>query len=87
MLKPLQIGLIGFGTVGRGTYELLNRNQAIVQRRLGRSMHIAMVADLDADKVRSVVAKDCHVVSDAKHILEHPDIDVVIELEIGRAHV
>ena len=83
MLKPLQIGLIGFGTVGRGTYELLNRNQAIVQRRLGRSMHIAMVADLDVDKVRSVVANDCHVVSDAKHILEHPDIDVVIELVGG----
>ena len=52
MLKPLQIGLIGFGTVGSGTYQLLKRNQHEIQRRLGRGLHISMVADLDTEKVK-----------------------------------
>ncbi len=80
MLKPLQIGLIGFGTVGSGTYELLKRNQHQIQRRLGRGLHISMVADLDTEKVKSVVDADCTVVSDANEIISRADIDVVIEL-------
>ena len=42
MLKPLQIGLIGFGTVGSGTYQLLKRNQHEIQRRLGRGLNIRL---------------------------------------------
>jgi hypothetical protein len=80
MLKPMQIGLIGFGTVGSGTYQLLKRNQHQIQRRLGRALHISMVADLDTEKVKSVVDADCIVVSDANEIISRPDIDVVIEL-------
>lgn len=80
MLKPLQIGLIGFGTVGSGTYQLLKRNQHEIQRRLGRGLHISMVADLDTEKVKSVVDADCTVVSDANEIISRADIDVVIEL-------
>ena len=80
MLKPLQIGLIGFGTVGSGTYQLLKRNQHEIQRRLGRGLHISMVADLDTEIVKSVVDADCIVVSDANEIISRADIDVVIEL-------
>jgi len=80
MLKPLQIGLIGFGTVGSSTYQLLIRNQDQIQRRLGRRLVISMVADLDTAKVKSVVGNDCQVVSDANEILANPDIDTVIEL-------
>jgi len=80
MLKPMQIGLVGFGTVGSGTYQLLKRNQHQIQRRLGRALHISMVADLDVAKVKAVVDADCKVVSDAQDIISNPDIDVVIEL-------
>jgi len=79
-LKPLQIGLIGFGTVGSSTYQLLIRNQDQIQRRLGRRLVISMVADLDTAKVKAVVGNDCQVVSDANEILANPDIDTVIEL-------
>ena len=79
-MKPLQIGLIGFGTVGSSTYQLLIRNQDQIQRRLGRRLVISMVADLDTAKVKSVVGNDCQVVSDANEILANPDIDTVIEL-------
>jgi homoserine dehydrogenase len=80
MLKPIQIGLIGFGTVGSSTYQLLVRNQDHIQRRLGRPLMITMVADLDTAKVKAVVGKDCKVVSDAHEILANPDIDAIIEL-------
>jgi homoserine dehydrogenase len=80
MLKPLQIGLVGFGTVGSGTYQLLKRNQHQIERRLGRALRISMVADLNTEKVKSVVDADCTVVSDANEIISHADIDVVIEL-------
>ena len=49
-MKPLQIGLLGIGTVGRGTFEVLTRNQEEIQRRAGRGIQISMVADLDADR-------------------------------------
>jgi homoserine dehydrogenase len=83
MLKPLHIGLIGFGTVGSATYQLLKRNQHQIQRRLGRALHIRMVADLDTEKVKAVVDADCAVVSDARQIISSADIDVVIELVGG----
>lgn len=79
-MKPLQIGLIGFGTVGSSSYQLLIRNQDQIQRRLGRRLVISMVADLDTAKVKAVVGNDCQVVSDANEILANPDIDTVIEL-------
>lgn len=80
MLKTMQLGLIGFGTVGSSTYQLLIRNQDQIQKRLGHRIIISMVADLDTAKVKSVVNTDCRVVSDANEILANPDIDVVIEL-------
>ena len=79
-MRPLQIGLLGMGTVGNGTYQVLQRNKLQIERRLGRSIHISMVADLDAAKARAQVGQDCEVVSDANLVIANPDIDVVIEL-------
>ena len=79
-MRPLQIGLLGMGTVGNGTYQVLQRNKLQIERRLGRSMHISMVADLDVAKARAQVDQDCEVVSDANLVIANPDIDVVIEL-------
>ena len=79
-MKPLQIGLLGMGTVGNGTYRVLQRNKLQIERRLGRSLHISMVADLDVAKARAQVGQDCQVVSDANLVIANPDIDLVIEL-------
>jgi len=79
-MKPLQIGLLGLGTVGSGTYQVLQRNKLQIERRLGRSLHISMVADLDVAKARAQVGQDCEVVSDANLVISNPDIDLVIEL-------
>ena len=79
-MRPLQIGLLGMGTVGNGTYQVLQRNKLQIERRLGRRLHVSMVADLDVAKARAQVDQDCEVVSDASLVIANPDIDLVIEL-------
>jgi homoserine dehydrogenase len=79
-MKPIQVGLLGIGTVGRGTFEVLTRNQEEIQRRAGRGIQIGMVADLDVARAQAVVGGQAQVVSDARAVIANPDIDIVIEL-------
>jgi homoserine dehydrogenase len=79
-MKPIQVGLLGIGTVGRGTFEVLTRNQEEIQRRAGRGIQISMVADLDVARAQAVVGGQAQVVSDARAVIANPDIDIVIEL-------
>ena len=79
-MKPIQVGLLGIGTVGRGTFEVLQRNQEEIQRRAGRGIEISMVADLDTSRAQSVVGSAAKVVADAREVIANPDIDIVIEL-------
>jgi len=79
-MKPIQVGLLGIGTVGRGTFEVLQRNQEEIQRRAGRGIEISMVADLDTARAQSVVGSAAKVVADAREVIAKPDIDIVIEL-------
>ena len=79
-MKPIQVGLLGIGTVGSGTFNVLERNQDEIRRRAGRGIEIAMVADLDTERAKSVVGDKVKVVGDAREIIANPDIDVVVEL-------
>jgi homoserine dehydrogenase len=79
-MKPIQVGLLGIGIVGSGTFNVLKRNQQEIQRRAGRGIEITMVADLDEARARAVVGPDVQVVYDARKVIANPDIDIVIEL-------
>jgi homoserine dehydrogenase len=79
-IKPIQVGLLGIGTVGSGTFKVLQRNQAEIRRRAGRGIEITMVADLDVARARAIVGPDVAVVDDARRVIANPDIDIVIEL-------
>ena len=79
-MKPIQVGLLGIGTVGSGTFKVLQRNQAEIRRRAGRGIEIAVVADLDTDRARAVVGDACRVVGDARDVIRDPSIDIVVEL-------
>ena len=79
-MKPIQVGLLGIGTVGSGTYNVLTRNQEEIQRRAGRGIEVTMVADLDTERARQVVGPQVKVVADAREVIANPDIDVVVEL-------
>jgi len=79
-MKPIQVGLLGIGTVGSGTFEVLRRNQAEIERRAGRGIAITMVADLDVARAQSIVGPDVQVVNDARAVIANSEIDIVIEL-------
>src|SRR5690606_988514 len=68
-MKPIQAGLLGIGTVGSGTFEVLKRNQEEIRRRAGRGIEITMVADLDVARARSVVGDGVKVVADAREVI------------------
>ena len=79
-LKPIRVGLLGIGTVGGGTWEVLRRNADEIQRRAGRAIQITMVADKAVAHARSIVKGKAKVVSDAWEVVRSPDVDIVIEL-------
>jgi len=83
-MKPIQIGLLGLGTVGRGTFSVLRRNQHEITRRAGRGIEIAAVAARDIDKARAFVGAQVPVCADPREVVARPDIDIVVEL-IGGA--
>ncbi|GMV48227.1 MAG: homoserine dehydrogenase [Pseudomonadota bacterium] len=79
-MKPIQVGLLGIGTVGRGTFEVLQRNQPEIRRRAGREIRITKVADLDTGRARRIVGDRAEVVADARAVIGDPAIDIVVEL-------
>jgi len=79
-MKPIQVGLLGIGTVGSGTFKVLLRNQEEIRRRAGRGIAITMVADLDTARAQAVVGDSARVVNDARAVIADPAIDIVIEL-------
>ncbi len=79
-MKPIQVGLLGIGTVGSGTFNVLKRNQEEITRRAGRSIQITMVADLDVERARAAVGEGVQVVNDARAVIANPEIDIVVEL-------
>ena len=79
-MKPIQVGLLGIGTVGSGTFNVLQRNQQEIQGRAGRGIEITMVADLDVLRAQDIVGPTVRVVNDARAVIANPEIDIVVEL-------
>ena len=85
-MKPINVGLLGIGTVGGGTFTVLKRNQVEIGRRAGSAITMKMVADKDLEKVRSIVTDQTHITSDAFEVVNSKDIDIVVEL-IGGTNI
>ena len=79
-MSPIQVGLLGIGTVGSGTFRVLQRNQEEIRRRAGRGIAITVVADLDTERARRIVGEQVRVVADARQVIADPAIDIVVEL-------
>ncbi|BDB24613.1 homoserine dehydrogenase [Cupriavidus sp. P-10] len=79
-MNPIKVGLLGIGTVGSGTFNVLKRNQEEIRRRAGRGIEIAVVADLNTERARELTNGEVEIVSDAHQVVTRPDIDIVIEL-------
>jgi len=79
-MKPIQVGLMGLGTVGAGVFEVLRRNQEEITRRAGRGIELTMVSRRQTDAARALVGNAATVVADAREIIANADISIVIEL-------
>jgi len=79
-MKKINVGLIGFGTIGAGVARILSDNQEVIQKRLGVSLCLAKIADLDITTDRGVTIDEGVLTTSVDDILENPEIDIVVEL-------
>lgn len=78
--KSINVGIIGFGTVGTGTARILIENAEIIKRRLGAPVVLKKISDLDIKRDRGIKLPGVQLTTDARDIFTDPDIDVVVEL-------
>ncbi len=80
-MKPINVGLLGLGTVGGGTLTVLRRNQAEITRRAGRAILVKMAAVRDLGKAQAAFAgEDIKITTNPLEVVDNPDIDIVVEL-------
>ena len=79
-MKPINVGLLGIGTVGGGTFTVLQRNAEEISRRAGRSILITVVADKDTARAKELTHGTCRITDDAFAVVSDPEVDIVVEL-------
>jgi homoserine dehydrogenase len=79
-MKPINVGLLGIGTVGGGTWDVLSRNADEIQRRAGRRIQITRVADKALERARRIVGRKAKVTADAHEVTRARDVSIVVEL-------
>jgi len=78
-MREIAIGLIGFGTVGSGVVKVLTENRDVLEARVGLPIKIKRIADLDITTDRGVEVDKSLLTTDARTVLEDPDISIVVE--------
>ncbi|HET7833931.1 MAG TPA: homoserine dehydrogenase [Gallionella sp.] len=79
-MKAINVGLLGIGTVGGGTFTVLQRNAEEITRRAGRPIRITVVADKNLELAKQVTGGACRVTDDAFAVVADPEVDIVVEL-------
>ena len=82
-MKQIHIGLLGFGTVGSGMVKILLENREVIESRLGASLALKWIADLDLERDRGVAVDASLLTTDAEMVVDDPEVDIVVELVGG----
>ncbi|MFP4086431.1 MAG: homoserine dehydrogenase [Desulfobacteraceae bacterium] len=82
-MSKINVGIIGFGTVGAGVLEVLTANREIIANRVGSEVAIQRIADLDLESDRGVAMDRDLLTRDALEVINDPDIQIVAELMGG----
>jgi homoserine dehydrogenase len=82
-MQTISVGLIGFGTVGTGVAKIIEKNAELLYQRLGASIELKKIADLDIKRSRGVTLKKDVLTTSADEIVNNPSIDIVVELMGG----
>jgi homoserine dehydrogenase len=78
--NAIKIGILGLGNIGAGTVEILQRNGALIERRLGVPFEIVRAADLDPTRAKRFELAPGVFTTDAREVVEDPSVQVVVEL-------
>ena len=84
-MKPMNVGLLGLGTVGGGTLTVLRRNAAEITRRAGREIRVTMAAVRDLEKAQVFASPDLQLTDNPFAIVDNPEIDIVVEMIGGES--
>mgnify|MGYP005839587041 FL=1 len=79
-MKQINVGIIGFGTVGSGTVQILLENHDLIASRVGSEIVVRKIADLDLETDRGLALDRSLLTKDAMEIVNDPQIDIVVEL-------
>ena len=79
-MNPVNVGLLGLGTVGGGTFNVLHRNAAEITRRAGRDIRITQAAARDYDPAGLPGIDAISTSDDAFAVVDNPDVDIIVEL-------
>ena len=80
MKKTIQIGLLGLGTVGTGVARMLIENKEILEARVGTTLTLKRVADIDFERDRGLRLDRSLLTSDAFGVVNDPDVDIIVEM-------
>ncbi len=79
-MEPVKVGLLGLGTVGGGTLNVLHRNAAEISRRAGRDIVVSHAAAREYNPDDLDGLENLRISDDAFAVVRDPDVDVVVEL-------
>lgn len=82
-MKPIKVGLLGLGTVGTGVVRIVEGHQEDLVRQVGSAIVIERVLVQDRAKVRNISVAADKLTEDAWEIINHPEIDVIVEVMGG----
>ncbi|MBW1912523.1 MAG: homoserine dehydrogenase [Deltaproteobacteria bacterium] len=82
-MKQINVGVIGFGTVGAGTVDILIKNREIISNRVGSDLVLRKIADLDIETDRGISVEPGILTTDATELINDPEIDIIVELMGG----
>ena len=79
-MKEINVGLLGYGTVGTGTAKILIENKDLISSRLGTALNLKRIADIDITKDRGIKFNEHVLTTDALGVVDDSEIDIIIEL-------
>ena len=78
-MKTVNVAILGLGTVGGGTYEILDMNRELIEKRIGKSVKVVKVLERNLERAKSMGLTEDQVTQNPDDILKNPEIDIVVE--------
>lgn len=78
-MKTVNIGILGLGTVGGGTYQILDMNRELIEKRIGKEIRVVKVLEKNMERVKMLGLTEDQATQNPDDILKNPDIDIVVE--------